>query len=176
MNKISYAFLIFSVLILGACLPEKDNASIEGEDIPAIKIIDAYGFATLPGASTGAAFMVIKNTSDIDDKLISARSKVASITEIHENMIDPDDGTMMMRKIKSLDLPADEAVTLKPKGYHIMFIKLREPLTIDSEIPLTLNFEKSGSQEVNVKIIAPGMEYKPTEDDHGGHHHHGHSH
>ena len=172
MNKISCILMLFSILIVSACLPKKESTSDEPNTTPLIEISDAYGFATMPGAATGAAFMKIENNSDFDDKLIAAKSNVASITEIHENMIDLDDGTMMMRKIKSLDLPADNSVTLEPKGYHIMFIKLREPLTIDSEIPVTLTFENSEPQKVNVKIIAPGAEYKPMKHDH----HHGHSH
>lgn len=169
-KKISYAFILFSVLLISACLPEKESASTESSTTPIIEISNAYGFATMPGAATGAAFMTIKNTSDFDDKLIAAKSSVASITEIHENMIDPDDGTMMMRKIKSLDLSANDTALLEPKGYHIMFIKLREPLTIDSEIPVTLTFEKSEPQKINVKIIAPGAEYKSMEDGHAHNH------
>lgn len=144
-----YLVLIFAIF-LTACIKEKTDIST----LP-IKIENPYAFATLPGASTGAAFMVIKNKDDAD-KLISASTPFAEITEIHENLIDPDDGTMMMRKIKGLDISAKDEAILKPTGYHIMFIKLREPLTIGIDVPITLTFEKMGDLEINVPVIAPG--------------------
>ena len=50
----------------------------------------------------------------------------------------------------------DQAI-LEPKGYHVMFIKLKEPFTMNAEIPVTLIFEKSGMKKINVKIMPPGM-------------------
>ena len=138
------------VLFLTACFDE--NAESE---LWQIQIKDPYAFATLPGASTGAAFMVIQNEND-GDKLIAANSNIAEITEIHQNLIDPDDGTMMMRKIPALEIPAKGEAVLKPTGYHVMFIKLKEPLTMGLEVPLTLTFEKAGDIEVRATIIAPG--------------------
>ena len=100
--------------------------------------------------------MVLKNNSGVADSLIKAESSVAEINEIHENIIDPDDGKMMMRKIKSITVPANGTVALEPKGMHIMLIKLKEPLTLGESFPLTLTFEKAGVQNVDVKIIQPG--------------------
>jgi len=121
-----------------------------------IKIENAYGFATMPGAKTGAAFMTITNTGQEADALIEAKSDIAEHTEIHENYIDPDDGTMMMRKIKKVDVPAGGQATLGPKGAHVMLIKLKEPLTMEQNVPLTLVFEKAGKMETSATIIAPG--------------------
>lgn len=138
------------VLLLTACFDEKAES-----ELLQIQIKAPYAFATLPGASTGAAFMVIQNKND-GDKLIAANSNIAEITEIHQNLIDSDDGTMMMRKIPALDIPAKGEAILKPTGYHVMFIKLKEPLTMGLEVPLTLTFEKAGDVEVRATIIAPG--------------------
>jgi hypothetical protein len=163
MKILSIFLLSLNLISTSACLPEKNQEEGTTEAVSAISISDAYAFETMPGDSTAAAFMKIQNIGDEDDTLISARAKISSITEIHENMIDPDDGTMMMRKIKSLSAPVEETVILEPKGYHIMFIKLRDSLTIGSSFPLTLNFEKAGQQDVNVKVIAPGATYTGDE-------------
>ncbi len=144
------------VLFLSACFDEK----VEGDAL-SIQIKQPYAFATLPGASTGAAFMVIQNKSD-GDRLIAAKSNIAHITEIHQNLIDPDDGRMMMRKIPTLEIPAKEEMVLQPTGYHVMFIKLKEPLTMGFEVPLTLTFEKAGDVELRAKIIAPGTKPEDT--------------
>jgi len=88
------------------------------QDKSSIEIIQPYAFATTSAARSAAAFMVIQNNTNADDRLIEAASSISEITEIHQNLIDPDDGTMMMRKIKGLDIPANAAATLEPKGYH----------------------------------------------------------
>jgi len=141
---------LLSTFLLSGCLPEKTDPTSSS-----IQIEAPYAFATLPGAATGAAFMVIKNTG-LDDELIAANSMAANITEIHQNLIDPDDSTMMMRKIKAIDIPAKGEAILEPTGYHVMFIQLKSPLTIGLEVPITLTFEKAGDIEVKANIIAPG--------------------
>lgn len=133
------------------------NQEIKGNETSYIKLKNAYAFATMPGATTGAAFMEIENVGNTADKLIGAKSNISKITEIHQNMIDPDDGTMMMRKIKNLDIPAKTTVLLKPKGYHVMFIKMTEPLIIGKSFPVTLIFEKAGEVKTSVSIVAPGL-------------------
>jgi len=142
-----------------------------------IIIKEAHAFATPTGARTAAAFFTIKNGLAEDDALISASSDIANITEIHENIIDPTDGTMMMRKIRALAVPAGEKTKLHPKGHHIMFIDLKQPLTESENFSLTLTFEKSGTQEIDVLVTPMGGAKK---DPHKGHNHadhdHGHNH
>ncbi len=150
--------LILCTLILvpfTAHAQEKMQAD-KAPSTPNISIENAYSFATMPGGMTGAAFMIIKNTGDKDDMLIEAKSNLAKRTEIHENTIDPKTGKMMMRKIKGVDIPANGNATLKPQGYHVMFISLKDPLTLDTEFPLTLIFKESGEKTITVKIIQPG--------------------
>lgn len=144
-----YLVLCFAIL-LTACIKEK----VDQTTLP-LQIEKPYAFATLPGTSTGAVFMTIKNTGE-NDTLIKAESKVAEITEIHQNIIDPDDGKMMMRKTRTLGLPANTDTILNPTGYHIMLIKLKEPLTIGIDVPLTLTFENMGSIDIKAEVIPPG--------------------
>ena len=155
MKKLTVLLLSIGLFMTAACLPEKETT--ETTQLPVIEVNEAYAFATMPGAATGAAFMTLNNASDFDDALISVESSVAEITEIHQNMIDPDDGTMMMRKVKLVDVPAGKTATLKPKGYHVMFIKLNAPLTLGTTTDIILNFEKSGTKNVTVEIKPPGM-------------------
>lgn len=163
MNKKSASLLlIIAVLILAGIFQYKKIKSQESSmpSLPAagkIFITDAYAFATAPNANNGGAFMSIENADTVNDRLIGAKSNISKITEIHENIIDPDNGRMMMRKIKALDIPQKGSVTLQPKGYHVMFIGLNAPLKIDNSFPLTLVFEKAGEQNITVKIVAPGI-------------------
>ena len=125
-----------------------------------IEIQNPYAFATMPGATIGAAFMVLKNVGELDDKLIGAHSKIAEITEIHQNIIDPNDGKMMMRKIKEIDISIDESAVLEPKGYHVMFIKMKEALIMGENVDITLIFEKAGEIKTTASIVAPGLKPK----------------
>lgn len=144
---------IFFALIITPAIAQETTAP---EPAAKITIEEPYAFATLPGSVNSAAFMVIKNNGDLDDKLIGVKSDVAKHTEIHENIIDPDDGRMMMRKIKKIEVPQGEQAVLEPKGKHIMFIKLKESLTLDASFELTLMFDKSGEKTIPVKIIQAG--------------------
>lgn len=148
---VAAAFMMIAAQPALAFEYSNDNAGLP------LQIENAYAFATMPGATTGAAFMIIHNKGSEDDKLLEAKSNVAEITEIHENMIDPDDGTMMMRKIKALDIPANGQVELQPKGYHVMFIKMTEPLAVDGTVDVTLIFEKAGAVKTTAKVVAPGL-------------------
>ena len=109
-----------------------------------------------------SGFWIITMISD-DCKISACEAIVACFSEIHQNIIDPDDGMMMMRKIQNLPINAQESTLLEPKGYHIMFLQLKESLTMGASFPLTLTFEKTGTQTVNVEIIAPGSKYKAAD-------------
>lgn len=147
---LTIAFLTTSLVPVSAYAQEE-------EIIRDIHISTPYAFGTMPGATTGAAFMKIYNKGSEDDKLIKVKSKVAKINELHENLIDPDDGKMMMRKVKSIDLPAGGHADLNPQGHHVMFIKMREPLVLGTSVDVMLEFKKSGLYRVTVPVVQPGM-------------------
>ena len=129
-------------------------------------------------ASMGAAYVTI--TSPIDDKLIgaSADASISATVEVHEMyMIEGDtdstmamgsdttmamgsdttmamgEGEMGMRPVEFIELPAGEAVELKPGGYHIMFIDLVKPLEVGTSIALTLVFENAGEITIDVPVL-----------------------
>lgn len=96
-----------------------------------------------PQKATGA-FMQI--TSAQGGKLVSAQSPVAGITEVHEMAMDGN--VMKMRAVPALDLPAGQAVELKPGGYHVMLMDLKQPVKAGETVPMTLVVEgKDGKRE-----------------------------
>jgi copper(I)-binding protein len=140
-------FTAFSILLtalaLGACRPAG----------PQIEIKEAWGRPSPMQAGTGAAYMVINNTGSEDDKLISAASDVAEAVEIHDMTMEND--VMKMFRIDGIDIPAGGSATLQPGGKHVMFIGLYEKLEIGQVITVTLEFEKSGQQTIEVEIREP---------------------
>ena len=105
-------------------------------------------------AKSGGAYLMLKNAGSADDKLVSVESDVARKTEIHQSSMQ--DGTMIMRPVDSIDVPAGGGAELKPGGYHIMFMGLKAPFKEGDSFPLTLNFAKSGSVTVTVHIMKAG--------------------
>jgi copper(I)-binding protein len=79
---------------------------------------------------------------------------VAKKAELHTMLME---GTVMkMRRLAGLDIPAGEAVTLKPGGDHVMLMGLNQPLRAGQTFPLTLDFEKAGRRTVMVSIEKAG--------------------
>ena len=137
-----------------------------------IMIKDAYVRATTPSSPTGAAFMVLMNHSDTDDRLIAAESGVAKRVELHSHTEDTN-GVMRMGEIEGgISLPAGGMHHMKRGGDHVMLMGLNQPLAQGSEITVTLTFEKAGVVEV---IVPVDHERKPAHGskDHADHSNHG---
>ncbi len=117
-----------------------------------VEVKDAWARATPGGAKNGAAYLTL--VSPTGDKLTGATSPVAKMTQLHE--MANDGGVMKMREVSAIDLPAGEAVTLKPGGLHIMMMGLKHPLKPGQSVPLTLTFEKSGTREVAAAVAKVG--------------------
>ncbi|MEN3792239.1 copper chaperone PCu(A)C [Fulvimarina sp. MAC3] len=123
--------------------------------------------ATPPNAPVGGGYMSLDNQGSGEDRLIGGSSPVASEVQIHK--MGMNDGVMTMRELPDgLPLPAGETVDLKPGGYHLMLLGLKEPLKEEKRVPLTLRFEKGGEVEVELAVEAMGA--KSSEGDHHMHH------
>jgi hypothetical protein len=85
-------------------------------------------------------------------KLVAASSPVAGLVEIHEMSMDGT--TMKMRAIPALDLPPGKAVDLKPGGYHVMLMDLKQPLKAGETVPVTLVVEGAGGKRESVEVKA----------------------
>ena len=104
--------------------------------------------------ATGAGFMVLRNAGSAPDRLVSARSPAARTVEIHTSYREGD--VMRMRPVQGIDLPAGQAVTLAPGGFHIMLIGLAAATRQGEQVPLTLVFEKAGEITVQLAVQAAG--------------------
>jgi copper(I)-binding protein len=63
-----------------------------------------------------------------------------------------DGNVMKMRAVASVDIPPPPATALKPGGYHVMLLDLKEPLAAGQTVPLTLTFEKAGAVDVPARV------------------------
>lgn len=113
-----------------------------------IVVMEPYARAAIPN---GAVFMQLTNQGRGDDRLISAQTDVADAVELHESKMD-ENGVMRMSPVANIPLPAGGSATLEPGGLHVMLIGLKRELAVGDKFSLTLNFEKSGSQTLEVEV------------------------
>ena len=106
---------------------------------------------TVAGQKATGAFMELK--SPTDTALVSASSPLAGIVEVHEMKMDG--GVMRMNAVNRLDVPAGKAVEMKPGGYHVMLMDLKQALKEDETVPISLTFEDKAGKRQTVEVKAP---------------------
>lgn len=117
-----------------------------------ITVKDAYARASTKMSISGAAFMVIENTTDTDDRLIAATADVAKRAELHTH-IDEGNGVMKMAEVKEgFAVPAHGEHALARGGDHVMLVGLKRPLEQGDVVTLTLTFEKAGEMTIKVPV------------------------
>ena len=112
---------------------------------------DPWVRGTVASQKASGAFMHI--TSAAGGKLVAASSPVAGVVEVHEMAMDGN--VMKMRAVPSLDLPAGKTVQLKPGGYHVMLMDLKQQLKPGETVPLTLTIEGKDGKRETVEVKAP---------------------
>jgi copper(I)-binding protein len=115
-----------------------------------VKVYDAWVRDTVPGAMVSAAYLRIK--SDAPVKLVKAESPVAGVTEIHK--MEMKDGIMKMQAVDAVEVVPGKVVDLKPGGYHIMLMMLKDQIKAGAKVPLTLTFEDASKKQTVIKVEA----------------------
>ena len=120
-----------------------------------ITIESPWSRATPGGAKVAGGYMKITNTGNEPDRLVGGSIPIADRMETHE--MKEEGGVMKMRHLPSgLEIKPGETVELKPGGYHLMFMDLRQGLKNGQTIKGILKFEKAGSVEVEYRVGAIG--------------------
>lgn len=116
-----------------------------------VTIANAWARTSPASAMMGAAYFDI--TSPVDDALtgVSVDMSVAMMAQVHETTM-KDDGTMGMKEVDEVALPAGETVSLKPGGYHVMLMNLKAPLETGSTVTLTLTLKSGAAVTVDAEI------------------------
>jgi copper(I)-binding protein len=109
-------------------------------------------------------------TSTQGGRLVSAASPVAGVVEIHEMAMDGN--VMRMRALANgLELPAGKAVELKPGGYHVMLMDLKQTMKPGETVPVTLVIEGKDGRKETLELKVPvrpltGMMAAPAAQEH----------
>lgn len=116
-----------------------------------VNVAEPWVRGTVAQQKATGAFMKI--TAPSTSRLVQASSPVAGVVEIHEMAMV--DNVMKMRAIAGLDLPAGKPVELKPGGYHVMLMDLKQQLKPGETVPITLVFEGADKKRDTLEIKAP---------------------
>ena len=135
-----------AVALLAACLTISMSASQAQ-----VVVTGAWVRATVPNQQATGAFMQL--LSKKDTTLVSARSDIAGIVEVHEMKMEND--VMRMRAVDGLKLPANQPVELKSGGYHLMMMDLKKQLKVGTEEQITLVFKNAKGDSETTFVHAP---------------------
>jgi copper(I)-binding protein len=116
-----------------------------------VEVKDAWMRATVPHQKAAGAFMRLTAAQTM--RVVEVTSPVAAVAEIHEMKLV--DNVMRMRPVAALDLPAGQAVELKPGGHHVMLQDLKQTIKEGDVVPLTLVLEGSDGKRTNVDVKVP---------------------
>jgi hypothetical protein len=129
-----------------------------------VEITEPWVRATVPAQKATGAFMQLRSAQG--SRLVEVKSPVASAVEIHEMKMA--DGVMQMRAVPGVELPAGQTVELKPGGYHIMLLDLKQQMKDGETVPLTLVVEGKDKKRQSIEVRAT---VRPLTSQPAGHHH-----
>ncbi len=129
------------------------TATIYGQTGSKIKLYDPWIRNASSGMNTGM-FVKIENLDTKDDDLIGVECDFAEVSEIHEVFKNGD--MMGMRSVKKITVKAKSTIELKPRDYHIMFIKLTKELKTGDKKTVKLKFKNAGLVSVTAVVKEMG--------------------
>lgn len=131
-----------AALLLAAC---------DARGTPDIVVEKGWARATVAGQDSAAAYLIIVNRGDGDDRLLEVSVPRAGMAMLHGSSMDG--GVMRMRDLSDgLAIPSGTTVALAPNSTHIMLSGLAIPLRPGEQIPAKLRFAKAGTKDVMIKV------------------------
>lgn len=155
-------FTAFAGLLLAA--PLTAHAAETGK----VTVKNAWLRATPKGAPVAGGYATITNSGAEPDTLVSASIPEAPTGEVHSMTMA--NGVMHMQKLdKGLAIPPGATVTLKPGGYHLMFMNPSAQLKEGQTIQGTVTFAKAGTLPVSFSVAGMAAKTPPGQPahDHG---------
>jgi periplasmic copper chaperone A len=139
-----------TLLALGAAMTLAATGFAQAQTL---KVEGAWVRSAVPGQQGTGAFMKLTATEPM--QLVGFSTPVAGVAQVHEMKMEGD--VMRMRAVASLDLPAGRTVELKPGGYHLMLMDLKQPLVKGSTVPISLVLRDAKGEsklDLNVPVLA----------------------
>ena len=126
------------------------NVAAVSQPNSAIVVKDGWIQLGPPSQKNTAGYMVIENHSNKNTALVSAKSDICNVVEMHK--METVNEMMRMRKVDQVEVPAQGKAEFKPGGYHLMIIGLQRALKEGEEITVTLKFADSSEKSVRMIV------------------------
>ena len=149
-------FLLLGVSVLCALttiLPAKATANPKSSEF--LQISDGYLRAMPPGQTVTVGFLKVRNVSDRDCEITSAKSSISDRVEFHEHL--HSDGMMRMRSRARVSVLAGETVDFKPGSLHLMLFDINVKIEQLPHTLITLQTDQCGSYRfpLGIKSLIP---------------------
>lgn len=116
-----------------------------------ISVKDPWVRQNPPGASVTAAYMVIENPTAATAELLSVSCGCSASASIH--LTEMREGSMVMKEVASVAVPAGGSVALSPGGHHVMLEGLSGD--IGESVVLELRFRSGARISVKAPVLSP---------------------
>jgi copper(I)-binding protein len=117
-----------------------------------VDVKDAWIRPSVPGQGSTGAFMKLYAPSGA--RLVGVSTPLAGVAGVHEMKMDGD--IMKMREVGGgVELPPRQTVELKPGGYHVMLMDLKQTLQQGANVPMTLIFEDAKGVRSTAELLVP---------------------
>lgn len=117
-----------------------------------VDVTDAWTRATNGNVNTADVFLHIVSAKD-PDRLMSVDAAMAKDVELRQT---PAAGQL------PVDIPAGGTLNFAPNGQHLTLVGLKAPLKEGDSFLLTFHFDKAGTQNTAVKVLAPNATSIPA--------------
>ena len=94
--------------------------------------------------------MTIRNDAAVADAILRVRCPFANFSVKHT--VDRGEGAPAMREVKSIPVPENKTIELKPDGYHVMLLQTRQKLADGETFTCAVVFQNAGTRETEVQI------------------------
>jgi periplasmic copper chaperone A len=94
--------------------------------------------------------MTIRNDAAVADAILRVRCPFANFSVKHT--VDRGEGAPAMREVKSIPVPENRTIELKPDGYHVMLLQTRQKLADGETFTCAVVFQNAGTRETEVQI------------------------
>lgn len=132
--------VVLSLIGLSSQAAELDQLSTENAKVRAV----------IPGAVNTAGYLIVKNNSDEDVKLVSASSPIAKRVEFHQHL--HQGGLMKMIKLDDVTIPANGEVVFESGGLHIMFLEVDSTMADNKTANVRLMDSNGNELSVEFKV------------------------
>jgi uncharacterized protein YcnI/copper(I)-binding protein len=158
-----------AIRLVAAAQPTASSPALQTYKLGALIIERPWTRATPRAAPVAGGYLKITNNGVVADRLIGGSFELAGKVEVHE--MSEEGGMMRMRQLPlGLEIAPGASVELRPGGYHLMFMDLKQGILAGQNLKGALVFEKAGRIEVEFDAAAMGASTPGAAGEHGHKH------